>query len=66
MIYLYLVSKSERGRVEGIGDSFLHPLVDVDKIAAVGAVVLHVLAGVDAERDAAAQEEPKQGQCAAD
>lgn len=42
-----------------MGDSFLHPLVDVDEIAAVGAVVLHVLAGVDAEGNAAAQEEPR-------
>lgn len=37
---------------------FSHPLVDVDGTVAVGAAVLHILAGVDAERDATAQEEP--------
>lgn len=56
--YLYLESKTQRGRVEGEGQQFLHPLVDVDDAVAVGAAVLHVLAGVDAERDATAQEEP--------
>lgn len=45
----------------GEGERFLHPLVDVDEIVAVGAAVLHILAGVDAERDATAQEEPGGG-----
>lgn len=39
-------------------EQFSHPLVDVDEIVAVGAAVLHIFAGVDAERDATAQEEP--------
>lgn len=45
----------------GEGERFLNPLVDVDEIVAVGAVVLHVFAGVDAERDATAQQEPGGG-----
>lgn len=45
----------------GEGERFLNPLVDVDEIVAVGAAVLHVFAGVDAERDATAQEEPGGG-----
>lgn len=50
----------------GEGEWFLNPLVDVDEIVAVGAAVFHVFAVVDAERDATAQEEPKNGHCTAD
>lgn len=50
--------KAKRGRAEGEEEQILHPLVDVDEIVAAGAAVLHVLAGVDAERDAAAREHP--------